>query len=127
MGNHCLPDWQKNPGEKLLDLGGQLAPVYAVRVEKLRSVMQRTQARDFYDIWYLLEIHEMDVAVYSINFRVNCESKEIDPTEFHKKLDQRLPQYIGRWKSSIADQIRDVPDFERVEREVMRHLKKLEL
>ena len=24
--------------------------------------MQRMQARDFYDIWYLLEIHKMDLA-----------------------------------------------------------------
>lgn len=30
-------------------------------VEKLRSVMQRMQARDFYDIWYLLEVHRMDL------------------------------------------------------------------
>ncbi len=27
-----------------------------ILVEKLRSIMQRMQARDFYDIWYLLEI-----------------------------------------------------------------------
>ncbi|TVQ49000.1 MAG: nucleotidyl transferase AbiEii/AbiGii toxin family protein [Saprospirales bacterium] len=98
-----------------------------VLVEKLRSVMQRMQARDFYDIWYLLEIHEMDVAFYSIDFREKCESKEIDPTEFHKKLEQRLPQYKGRWKSSMADQIPDLPDFDQVEREVMRNLKKLKL
>ncbi|MEA3286891.1 MAG: nucleotidyl transferase AbiEii/AbiGii toxin family protein, partial [Candidatus Marinimicrobia bacterium] len=26
-----------------------------ILVEKLRSVMQRVQARDFYDIWYLIE------------------------------------------------------------------------
>uniref|UniRef100_UPI0040474101 nucleotidyl transferase AbiEii/AbiGii toxin family protein n=1 Tax=Roseivirga sp. TaxID=1964215 RepID=UPI0040474101 len=98
-----------------------------VLVEKLRSVMQRMQARDFYDIWYLLEIHKMDVAFYSIEFRAKCESKEIDPTEFQNKLEQRLPQYKGRWKISMADQIRNLPDFDDVEREVMRHLKQLEL
>lgn len=98
-----------------------------VLVEKMRSVMQRMQARDFYDIWYLLEIHEMDVDFYLAEFRTKCESKEIDPTEFHKKLEQRLPQYKGRWQSSMADQIQDLPDFDEVLREVMRHLKKLEL
>lgn len=102
-------------------------PLEEVLVEKLRSVMQRMQARDFYDIWYLLEIHEMDVAFYSIEFTAKCESKEIDPTDFHKKLEQRLPQYKGRWQRSMADQIQDLPDFDQVEREVMRHLKKLEL
>jgi uncharacterized protein len=102
-------------------------PLEEVLVEKLRSVMQRMQARDFYDIWYLLEIHEMEVDFYLAEFRTKCESKEIDPTEFHKKLEQRLPQYKGRWQSSMADQIQDLPDFDQVEREVMRHIKKLVL
>tara|TARA_R110000868_G_scaffold360465_1_gene622468 strand:+ start:478 stop:1299 length:822 start_codon:yes stop_codon:yes gene_type:complete len=98
-----------------------------VLVEKLRSIMQRMQARDFYDIWYLLEIHNMDIDFYIAEFRQKCESKDIDPTEFHAKLEQRLPQYKGRWEKSMTDQIQDLPDFETVLREVMRHLKKLEL
>ncbi|TXD82808.1 nucleotidyl transferase AbiEii/AbiGii toxin family protein [Subsaximicrobium wynnwilliamsii] len=98
-----------------------------VLVEKLRSVMQRMQARDFYDIWYLLEIHNMDIDFHIAEFRQKCESKDIDPTDFHTKLEQRLPQYKGRWEKSLADQIQDLPDFETVLREVMRHLKKLEL
>lgn len=102
-------------------------PLEEVLVEKMRSVMQRMQARDFYDIWYLLGIHEMAVDFYLAEFRTKCESKEIDPTEFHKRLEQRLPQYKGRWQSSMADQIQDLPDFDEVVREVMRHLKKLEL
>lgn len=102
-------------------------PLEEVLVEKMRSVMQRMQARDFYDIWYLLGIHEIAVDFYLAEFRTKCESKEIDPTEFHKKMEQRLPQYKGRWQSSLADQIQDLPDFDEVLREVMRHLKKLEL
>lgn len=44
-----------------------------------------------------------------------------------KKLAERLPQYKGRWKNSINEPIKDLPDFEQVEREVQRHLKKLKL
>lgn len=102
-------------------------PLEEVLVEKMRSVMQRMQARDFYDIWYLLEIHEIEVDFYLAEFRTKCESKDINPSEFHNKLEQRLPQYKGRWQSSMADQIQDLPDFDEVEREVMRHLKKLKL
>lgn len=101
-------------------------PLEEVLVEKLRSIMQRMQARDFYDIWYLLEMHEMDVTFYVNEFKAKCESKGIDPKGFHEKLVQRLPQYQGRWQRSMSDQIRDLPDFETVQREVMRHLKKLE-
>lgn len=96
-------------------------------VEKMRSVMQRMQARDFYDIWYLLEIHGMEIDFLINEFKAKCESKGLNPSEFYKKLEQRLPQYKGRWQSSLADQIKDLPDFEQVEREVMRHLKNLDL
>lgn len=102
-------------------------PLEEVLVEKLRSVIQRMQARDFYDIWYLLENNGMDIAFYSIEFKAKCEHKEIDPATFHDKLEQRLPQYKGRWQRSMADQIQDLPDFDQVVREVMRHLKKLEI
>ncbi|HPG08344.1 MAG TPA: nucleotidyl transferase AbiEii/AbiGii toxin family protein [Saprospiraceae bacterium] len=102
-------------------------PLEEVLVEKMRSVMQRMQARDFYDIWYLLEIHGMDVEFCVAEFRTKCESKGIDPAEFHNKLEQRLPQYEGRWQSSMADQIKDLPDFGTVERQVMRHFNKIEL
>ena len=96
-----------------------------VLVEKMRSVMQRMQARDFFDIWYLLEIHEMDVDFYVNEFKAKCASKGIDPTQFHAKLEQRKAQYKGRWQKSRADQIKDLPDFDSVDREVQRHIKKL--
>ncbi len=98
-----------------------------VLVEKMRSIMQRMQARDLYDIWYLLEVHEMELDFLLNEFKAKCESKEINPAEFHAKLEQRLPQYKGRWQRSMTDQIKDLPDFEQVEREVMRHLKNIEL
>lgn len=102
-------------------------PLEEVLVEKLRSVMQRMQPRDFYDIWYLLEIHGMDIDFYINEFKIKCENKEINPAEFHEKLNQRISQYKGRWQKSMADQIRDLPDFDQVEREIMRHLKKFVL
>jgi len=100
-------------------------PLEEVLVEKMRSVMQRMQARDFYDIWYLLEEHEMDADFYVNEFEAKCKSKELLHTDFPKKLDERLPQYKGRWKSSMSEQIKDLPDFEQVERDVKKHLKKL--
>ncbi len=85
------------------------------------------QARDFYDIWYLLEQHGMDVDLYLNEFETKCKIKELNHTDFPKKLAERLPQYKGRWQSSMSEQIKDLPDFDQVEREVQRHLKKLNL
>lgn len=100
-------------------------PLEEVLVEKMRSVMQRMQARDFYDIWYLLEEHGMDADFYLNEFEAKCKSKDLLHTDFPKKLTERLPQYKGRWQSSMSEQIQDLPDFNKVEREMQRHFKKL--
>lgn len=98
-----------------------------VLVEKLRSVMQRMQARDLYDIWYLLEIHGIRLAHYLQEFKAKCESKEINSLQFQEKFEQRIASYKGRWQTSLKDQIKNLPEFEQVIREVQRHFKKLVL
>lgn len=98
-----------------------------ILVEKLRSVMQRMQARDFFDIWYLLEIQKLDLNFCKNEFIAKCKNKNINPFDFSNKLKLRLPQYKARWQKSMKDQIKDLPDFEQVEREVMRHLKNLDI
>jgi uncharacterized protein len=96
-----------------------------VLVEKMRSVMQRMQARDFYDIWYLLEIGGMEIEFYLAEFANKCTDKTLNSANFPKKLAERLPQYKARWHGSLSEQIRNTPDFDRVEREVQRHLREV--
>jgi predicted nucleotidyltransferase component of viral defense system len=98
-----------------------------ILVEKMRSVMQRMQARDFYDIWYLTEIYGLETDFYLNEFIEKCKNKDINASDFFVKLEQRLPQYKARWQKSMKDQIKDLPEFEQVERETMRHLRKLEI
>lgn len=98
-----------------------------ILIEKMRTVMQRMQARDFFDIWYLLEVHGMDVNFYQEEFSNKCKNKNLDSKVFSKKLKERLPQYKGRWESSLKEQIQSLPGFDTVEREVLRELKKLKI
>jgi predicted nucleotidyltransferase component of viral defense system len=100
-------------------------PLEEVLVEKLRSVMQRMQARDFYDIWYLLEEHGLEVDYHYTEFCEKCSHKGLNPTDFPQKMIERLPQYKARWKSSMEGQIQGLPDFDKVCREVQKHLKKM--
>ncbi|HRE50161.1 MAG TPA: nucleotidyl transferase AbiEii/AbiGii toxin family protein [Flavitalea sp.] len=102
-------------------------PLEEILLEKMRSVMQRMQARDLYDIWFLLEQHGMDAAFHMKEFEQKCASKNLKAADFHKKLSERLAQYKGRWQRSMNEQIKDLPSFEKVEREVQRHLKKLKI
>lgn len=67
-----------------------------VLVEKMRSVMQRMQARDLYDIWYLLNEHEMDAEFYLNEFEAKCHGKNLRHSDFTDKLAERLPQYKAR-------------------------------
>jgi predicted nucleotidyltransferase component of viral defense system len=99
-------------------------PLEEIIVEKLRAVMQRMQARDYYDIWYLLEIHGIEPEFYVTEFKNKCASKNLRPGDFYKKLAERIPSYKGRWETSLAEQIQDLPDFAKVEREVQRGLRK---
>ena len=96
-------------------------------MEKMRSVMQRMQARDFYDIWFLLEKQDMNIDFYLNEFEAKCKSKDLMHINFPKKLTERLPLYKSRWQSSMSEQIKDLPDFDQVEREVRKHMKKLKL
>lgn len=98
-------------------------PLEELLVEKLRCVMQRMQPRDYYDIWYLLEIEEMSIDFYEAEFIIKCKSKELDPKEFHEKLEKKIPQYKARWEKSMSDQIKNLPPFDDVQREVHRHIK----
>jgi len=61
---------------------------------------------------------------YTAEFRTKCQLKKLEPREFFKKLAQKIPLYKGQWQKSLEDQIRELPDFDRVEREVLRNLKK---
>ncbi|MBS3992568.1 MAG: nucleotidyl transferase AbiEii/AbiGii toxin family protein [Bacteroidetes bacterium] len=83
-----------------------------VLVEKMRSVMQRMQARDFYDIWYLLEVHEMEIEFFENELAAKCNSKNLLFSDFPNKLAERIPQYKGRWKSSMNEQIKELPNFD---------------
>ena len=96
-----------------------------VLVEKMRAVMQRMQARDYYDIWYLLVVHGMDADYYKTEFAEKCNHKKLNSADFFTKLDQRLPQYKARWISSMNEQIKNLPDFEKIDRETQRKLKNL--
>jgi predicted nucleotidyltransferase component of viral defense system len=100
-------------------------PLEEALAEKLRSVMQRMQARDFYEIWYLLEEYGLQPEFYCDEFCRKCSGKGLKPADFPQKLADRLPQYKARWKSSMNDQIRDLPDFDKVAREVQEHLRKM--
>jgi predicted nucleotidyltransferase component of viral defense system len=73
------------------DLEGHQLLCYSleeVLVEKLRSLLQRMQARDFYDIWYLMEVHGMEIDFLLNEFKAKCEKKISIPQILEQSLNK---------------------------------------
>ncbi len=93
--------------------------------EKLRSILSRQQPRDFYDLWYLTEIEGYDLSDFSYEFEAKAKHKALNPELLESRIVNILPTFKSKWESSIKEQIKDLPPFEQVSRELGRHFRKL--
>ena len=78
--------------------------------EKLRSLFQRTRARDLYDVYMISSL--VDIDLVKETFLKKCENKNVYPdfNNFILKQDK----FQSTWKSSLEHQIKSLPDFELV-------------
>lgn len=67
---------------------------------------------------------QMEKDLLLSEFSAKCSHKELNSSNFPVVLERRLPQYEARWTGSISDQIKELPEYEQVEREVQRHFRK---
>lgn len=95
------------------------------RTEKMRSLLSRTQPRDYYDLWYLSEMEGMEMADHRYEFEVKARHKGLDPDSLQEKLDGKVNVFKSRWESSMKDQIAELPPFEQVHRELGKHFRAL--
>lgn len=63
---------------------------------------------------------------YLEEFKTKYQINGMNPEDFHKKLDQKMPKYKVSWQKSLRNQLKIIPEFTKVAREVMRHLSKLQ-
>jgi predicted nucleotidyltransferase component of viral defense system len=96
-----------------------------VITEKLRSLLSRQQPRDFYDLWYLSEIENLEMSDYIAEFEAKTKHKGLNTNNLEKRLEQLLPVFKARWKKSMSEQIKDLPPFEQVARELGRHFRRV--
>ena len=96
-----------------------------VMTEKMRSLLSRTQPRDYYDLWYLSEIEGMEMAELRYEFEEKARHKELDPNALQDKLEEKVAVFKSRWEKSMKDQIADLPPFEQVQRELGKHFRLL--
>lgn len=91
--------------------------------EKTRSLMQRSEPRDLYDLHQLLE-HDSTLPGRAHNlFRRKSIAKQLDPQELLARLGDRERTWQRLWHSRLEDQVRELPEFDGVWRRLLRGLR----
>lgn len=107
---------------------GAVVHVYTpleIAAEKLRCVLQRLQCRDLFDLNMLFQEAEVDPSEAAALFETKAEHRGYDPNIFAARYRERVTQYEKRWETEIHEHVSSpVPHFERIEREVARHLRR---
>ena len=96
-----------------------------VLTEKMRSLLSRTQPRDYYDLWYLSEAEEMEMSDLRYEFEEKARHKGLHPESLQDKLEAKEAVFKSRWEKSMKDQIAELPPFEQVHRELGKHFRLL--
>lgn len=77
-----------------------------ILAEKMRSIIQRTRIRDYYDVWRLLKIRKFDDRKVKELFLQKCESKRIQFTGieqfFPENISQTLEPYLYRGLARLS-------------------------
>jgi uncharacterized protein len=115
-------DYQDLPKE---DFFLRCYPLEEIMVEKLVALMGRTQPRDLYDIWYLLEENAVQLDFLKPEFDKKARHKGHDPALFAATWQRKTKQFENLWNQYLAHQIADLPKFEGVCRALNRYFKAL--
>jgi predicted nucleotidyltransferase component of viral defense system len=94
-----------------------------VLIEKMAALMGRTEPRDMYDFWYLMEIERMEIKDHDIEFRSKAAHKNQNPDEFGEKVMKKEAVFKRDWVTKLENQVHDIPKFDNIFREVKRYLK----
>ena len=95
-----------------------------VLIEKMRSIIERTQPRDIYDLWYMLDVDNLDLEAYRTEFELKVKHKGLNPEDFMNKLEEKESKFKIMWEKYLSNQIHNLPDFNGVFRDLLKHLRK---
>jgi predicted nucleotidyltransferase component of viral defense system len=88
-----------------------------ILAEKMRAAMSRAQARDLYDIWFLLSKGvKLDQAL--VKRKLEYYGKEWNPKEFIRSLDSQK----AAWRTELGPLVEKVPDFRDVRKLILENI-----
>lgn len=101
-------------------------PIEEILGEKMRTILQRTEPRDFYDVWRLLRDHAAEMNLPSVKtiFEAKCRFKNIIVAGWDEFLvEEKIQKYDAAWERRLGDQIQDLPPLKMVVKETKRLLR----
>lgn len=107
------------------DLTVHVYTLNEILVEKLRSIFQRGYARDYYDLWRLLQAHDYDLDEIEDLLVEKCKLTDVDYEPESLFDPDRLGAAEQHWESSLARLTRSLPSFDDVLDDLRRRLQPL--
>ena len=95
-----------------------------ILVEKLRSLLTRTEPRDLYDVHYMLtnQMVDVDTVVFSMAPKFTSKGFAID--DLKTILAKRQATFSQLWNGRLSGQVPEIPSLETVIRETNRYLQR---
>ena len=93
-----------------------------ILIEKIRSMMQRAKARDYYDVWRLVRDHKWKLETIRSSVVKKCQETEVS---FNPSLifdEARLKEIKKFWAIALSRLTRPLPDVEFVIAELQSEL-----
>ncbi|MEA1912423.1 MAG: nucleotidyl transferase AbiEii/AbiGii toxin family protein [candidate division WOR-3 bacterium] len=93
-----------------------------IMAEKIRALFERTRSRDLYDVLYLHDKIKRERMLDTLTEKCRFKNIEIDIPS----LESRKSDFANAWKSSLGNQIKELPDFNYVYNEVISQVSEYE-
>jgi predicted nucleotidyltransferase component of viral defense system len=82
--------------------------------EKLRALYQRSQARDYYDLYRMITEADIDDSVIRPAFTRKCEHDGLDIDLQDGLPREKRDEIRDGWQNTLPDLVADLPEFGRV-------------
>ncbi len=93
-----------------------------ILIEKLRSLLSRTEPRDLFDVHFILNRQWVNIEEISFICAEKFEAKGLSPSDLHGVLDRKEKLYERYWHARLDGQMQEIPEFDTVLRETRRIL-----
>jgi predicted nucleotidyltransferase component of viral defense system len=100
----------------------QVYSMKEILIEKLRSLLSRSEPRDLFDVHYILTNQLVDIEEVSFYCLDKFSPKNVVPSDLRTVLERKEKTFKQYWHQRLDGQMPEIPEFETVVRETSRIL-----